>query len=164
MTIENITQIYKDTYPIKLKLVTRILRGDKALAEDVVQETFTRAIKYLSIYNEKKGSLNTWINSILFNTLRDLQKEERICHETLREFFLYHLDDPAKPLFTPEYKLELQEEINQVVNEKHRRVLELFYLYGYSSKEISEFEEDITQTNVTTIVMRFRKQLEKDDF
>ena len=49
--------------------------------------------------------------------------------------------------------------IKTVESEKHRRVLELFFILGYSSKEISEIEERVSISNVTTIVGRFKEKL-----
>lgn len=164
MSLDNLTELYKKVYKGKVQLMTRILGGDRALAEDVVQEAFTRAVKYILLFDERKGMLETWFNAIMFNALRDIQKQERNYQELYREVFLHDVIDPAKAIMGPEYHYDIYRALQAVENDKHRRVLELFFLYGYSSKEISEVEEGVTQSNVTTIIMRFRGSLKKDDF
>lgn len=161
MSLDRLTELYKKVYPIKLKKITKLLKGDTALAEDVVQEAFTRAIKYIHLFNEERGSIETWFNAILFNTMRDIQKQERHVAELNKEIHFYDLLDPAKPLITPEYLVDIYKYIQNISNRRHRSVLELFFIYGYSSKEISKIESNMTQSNVTTIVMRFREQLKK---
>jgi RNA polymerase sigma factor (sigma-70 family) len=164
MSIENLTALYEKVYIHKVRIMSRILKGDMALAEDVVQEAFTRAVKYIHLYDETRGMIETWFNAILFNALRDVQKSERNQQEIYKEISLHDVLDPAKSILTPEYKQDLYKHIQMSKNEKHRRILELFFLYGYSSKEISEIEEGMTQSNVTTIVMRFRSSLHTNDF
>lgn len=161
MKIDDLTNLYRAVYLAKVKAMARILGGDYALAEDVVQEAFTRAVRYIHLFDESRGMMETWFNAILFNALRDVQKQERHTQELYRELHLHDVIDPAKALFSPEYKSDLHKIVQTVTNEKHRRVLELFFLYGYSSTEISQIEADMTQSNVTTIVMRFRENLKQ---
>lgn len=164
MSLDKLTDLYRTVYKAKVKVMSRILGGDVALAEDVVQEAFTRAVKYILLFDEEKGLMETWFNAILFNALRDIRKQERNYQELYREIWLHDVMDPSKALLTPEYKRDIYLALQEVENDKHRRVLELFFLYGYTSKEIAEVEEGVTQSNVTTIVMRFRNGLKKDDF
>lgn len=162
-SLEKLTLMYRKIYAVKVKLMTRLTGGDFALAEDIIQEAFARAVKYLHLYDERKGLMETWFNAILFNALRDAQKQERNYQELHREIYLFDVFDPAKSILSPEHKEDIYLSIQAISNEKHRRVLELFYLYGYSSKEIAEIEEKMTQSNVTTIVMRFKESLKMDD-
>ena len=45
--------------------------GDRALAEDLVAETFTRVLKSGRKFDRRKASVKTWIYSIALNCLRD---------------------------------------------------------------------------------------------
>jgi RNA polymerase sigma-70 factor (ECF subfamily) len=45
--------------------------GDRALAEDVVADTFERALKARRRFDPRKGSVKTWLYSIALNRLRD---------------------------------------------------------------------------------------------
>ena len=45
--------------------------GDRALAEDVVADTFERALRARRRFDPRKGSEKTWLYSIALNRLRD---------------------------------------------------------------------------------------------
>jgi RNA polymerase sigma factor (sigma-70 family) len=45
--------------------------GDRALAEDVVADTFERALRARRGFDRRKGSEKTWLYSIALNRLRD---------------------------------------------------------------------------------------------
>jgi RNA polymerase sigma-70 factor, ECF subfamily len=50
--------------------------GDRALAEDVLADTFERALRSRRQYNEQKASKKTWIYAIALNVLRDHQRRQ----------------------------------------------------------------------------------------
>jgi RNA polymerase sigma factor (sigma-70 family) len=45
--------------------------GDKALAEDLLADTFEKAMRARRRFDPRKGSSKTWLYSIALNTLRD---------------------------------------------------------------------------------------------
>jgi RNA polymerase sigma-70 factor (ECF subfamily) len=45
--------------------------GDKALAEDLLADTFEKAMRARRRFDPRKGSTKTWLYSIALNTLRD---------------------------------------------------------------------------------------------
>src|SRR4051812_34671555 len=45
--------------------------GDRALAEDVVADTFERALRARRRFDPRKGSEKTWLYTIALNRLRD---------------------------------------------------------------------------------------------
>jgi len=45
--------------------------GDRALAEDLVADTFERALRARRRFDPRKGSAKTWLYSIALNRLRD---------------------------------------------------------------------------------------------
>ena len=51
--------------------------GDAALAEDVVQETFTQALRKQSDYEPGRGSLATWLSTLSRNVIRDHLRAHR---------------------------------------------------------------------------------------
>ena len=46
--------------------------GDRALAEEVLADTFERVLRSRSRFNPDKGGVKTWIYSIALNRLRDV--------------------------------------------------------------------------------------------
>lgn len=155
-----IEQYYKNEYLNKVKIICRILQGDFSSAEDVVQEAFYRALKFHKSYDNRRGTIDKWFNSIMFNYLREHQKfmkniptnhSEEICPEDVLQQLMLQPSDESRGLII--------KHIREVKNEVHRRVLKLFFINGYTSTEISQIESKMTPNNVTTIVSRFREGL-----
>jgi RNA polymerase sigma factor (sigma-70 family) len=48
--------------------------GDRVLAEDLVADTFERAVRGRRGFNRRKGSEKTWLYAIALNCLRDHQR------------------------------------------------------------------------------------------
>src|SRR5690606_11219785 len=119
-------------YRGQLKLMTRILRGDIASAEDVVQEAYCRALRFWPMYDPDRGEIQPWFNRILFNALRDVQHQYNKAVSTIVDGL-----DPAEVMATVKDKTNLSSQIAAVENEEHRHILELFFTYGYNSREIS---------------------------
>lgn len=162
MDNKQIEELYNQIYRKKVNTVTRILRGDRSTAEDVVQEAFARVLKYAHIYNEDKASAETWFNSIMFNVLWSTKREnmatpvnksQDLCREDVLDF--------DRLQSTPELRAFVIREIEATPNPRHKKVLFLFFLFGYSSSEIAEMGLNMTQTNVTTIINRFKVKLKE---
>ncbi len=136
-------------------MIGRIMRGDYAAAEDVVQEAFRRAWQFYPSFDPEIGNLHSWFNSIVFNSLRDIQREMRGQPSTSDKDISWEdvLTDVTQK------KEDLPKFISEVKNKKHQQVLYLFFILGYTSTEISEIEEGITVSNVTTIINRFKEAL-----
>lgn len=146
----------------RTRLVVSICRkvgGNYDVAEDVVQEAFMRAISFYPSFDPERGKLSSWFNKIMYNAMRDVQNRGVEDLSTMSE------DCSADDVMGGETRLDsrartiLAEDIRKVKNKLHRRVLYLFYVLGYSSKEISMIEVGVSQSNVTTIAMRFKKQV-----
>jgi len=66
-------QLYADhAQPLFAFLMYRT--GDRALAEDVVADTFERALKARLRFDRRRASEKTWLYGIALNRLRDLQR------------------------------------------------------------------------------------------
>lgn len=160
MDKHDIERLYKELYNKKVKTVSHILRGDTATAEDVVQETFTRALKYCSIYNNEKSSEETWINSIMYNVLWDIKKEAlHTPPSQTKDISFEDLLDSEQLQNSPEFRAYLIKQISEVKNPIHKKVIRLFCMFGYSSSEITQMGFGISQSNVTTIINRFKESL-----
>lgn len=120
------------------------------VAEDLVQEAFTRAVDKLSQFNPKKGSLKGWFTKILFSLvwshLRTLKKTPP----------MYDIDLVLESdLLAYEEEPNLRKYVAGVVNVKHKQVLLGHFLLGYSYKELAAML-DMTQDNTRKVVQRFR--------
>lgn len=155
--MEQLIELYNKNRKAYVNIMSSILRGDRAAAEDVVQEAFTRAVRFIDNYNPERGKFSTWFTTILFNSLRDVQKEMR-GHPTqpYKDVSLEDLFGNDEILASKDFRTFLRQKIQQQPNDQHQQVLEMFFLSGYTSTEISQLMPKMSVSNVTTIVSRFR--------
>lgn len=158
---ELIEDLYRTVFTKKAKNISRLFRGDFSVAEDIVQEAFTRALRFSHLYNPDKGNIETWFNAILINVVKDFRLNQEKVTGLAHELYTLRNTDPACITPTPEYWWYVSLKFSGVLNEKHKRVVELFFVYGYTSKEIA-LVEGTSVSNVTTIIKRFRKMVETD--
>jgi RNA polymerase sigma-70 factor (ECF subfamily) len=71
MKIDQFEHLYSEhAEPLLGFLIYRT--GDRALAEEVLADTFERVLRSRSRFNPDKGGVKTWIYSIALNRLRDV--------------------------------------------------------------------------------------------
>ena len=105
--------------------------GDDHLAEEAVQETFLRAWRAADRYDERLGSLRTWLFAILRNTVIDLARADAARPvRALRTA----AGGPERPVEVDELERALLcwqvEEALSRLSEDHRRVLVAVHLRG----------------------------------
>tara|TARA_R110000765_G_scaffold370550_1_gene460762 strand:+ start:62 stop:553 length:492 start_codon:yes stop_codon:yes gene_type:complete len=71
--VDEITNYYKENYG-RMKCIARNKTGKNHSAEEIVQETFLRAIKYYHNYSPAKGSLHNWMNGVFTSRIKEWQK------------------------------------------------------------------------------------------
>lgn len=109
--------------------------GDTALADDVAQESYIKA--YLScdsVSNVEK--FNAWIFKIGYNTFLNHKRGERLTTD-IEEAKGVISHDSAETSFAYQ---DLYEALNRIPA-KERTSLLLFYMQGYSIKEIAGIQE-----------------------
>ena len=119
-------------------------------AADAIQETVLKCWQKIGqVRNDEY--FETWLTRILINQCNDILRvgKKIIYVEDMPE--IIHEDN----YFTNEWKGVLSS-----LNEKYRVVMELYYVDGFSTKEIAGMLH-ITNTNVRSRMVRGRKQLEQ---
>ena len=119
-------------------------------AADAIQETVLKCWQKIGQLRDDKY-FETWLTRILINQCNDiLRSRKRIVFvEDIPE--MIHEDH----YFTNEWKTVLNG-----LSEKYRIVMELYYVDGFSTKEIAGMLH-ITDANVRSRMVRGRKQLER---
>lgn len=148
-------KIYDATMPRLYSLTFRWTRGDHGLTEDIVQETFLRA---LGNWDDKGVPDNpaAWLSSVARNLI--------ISH--FRSAKLTALEEIPKELLWEEDDLTTVERIGllgrtlQNLRNRYSRLIESFHLEGKTIKEIAH-EEGISERAVEGRLRRGRKQLRK---
>jgi RNA polymerase sigma-70 factor (ECF subfamily) len=97
--------------------------GDRAVAEDLVADTFERALKARSRFDRRKASEKTWLYTIALNLLRDharRQASESRALERLPE----HEHERPDPLTSVEHRDEVQRAMG-ILSEEEREAMAL---------------------------------------
>lgn len=129
--------------------------GTMWAAEDVVQTTYERAIRYAASYRGEQ-SLDAWIWRIGRNALIDWLNEERgISYEEFDEFEF----EAPKSIDTTALYLSVERWI-QEENEDVQPLLQLHFLQGFSIKEVYQCNR-YTYPNTRKIIQRFRDKVKK---
>ncbi len=118
--------------------------GDSAVAEELAQETFSRAWRHAGSYDPRRGRVVTWLLAIARNLAIDHLRARR--PEPLDPATIV---DPEQALWTQpgearERSAEAAEELRAAlvdVPEDQRRALLLAALFGYTAREIGTIEQ-----------------------
>ena len=112
-----------------------VLLSDQSLAEDAMQDTFTKAWKNMSQFEGRENaSPKTWLMRIAVNT----------CKDTLRSSWMRHIDRrqeiealPLSIASCPEEKLALTQAI-MALAPKHREIVLLYYYQDMSLRACAQ--------------------------
>lgn len=124
---------------IKDKLIKRYTRfaGTKEAAEDIVQESYYRALKYKDSYDPSM-LFDTWFSRILRNALSHYKNMERGgAYEELDE---EAVEGIAFSGYNKVLLDQIYEEMSDYTGESYE-VLNLYFRYGYSPGEIKQVVE-----------------------
>lgn len=144
-----------DRYKTMAYSIAYRITDDAALAEDVVQEAFLGAWRNASRYLEGKGSVKTWLLSIVHHRAIDAVRRRRPTSELPdRE------DVPPPPLRLPDVWGEVSANLDAeavrralgALSDVQREALELAYYGGLTQQEIAER----TSTPLGTVKSRMR--------
>lgn len=143
-----VEQHYRDYYDVFVKKAYRAL-GDFHLAEDCVQETYERALKY---YNEQEGDhLGAWMNVVYFNTMlkyKDFIRNKGVVMVEIK---------PDTELLSPieGTTTEVVEKALETFKcpERLKKALFMFLVQGYTAEEVSV----LTGAKLPAIDYRTRK-------
>lgn len=128
-------------------------------AEDIVQSTFERMLKYSNTFEGGNLELVKWSNTLLRNCILDwvnsdklggmsveLKEDDMVTKETL-------LEDSLVPA-------QVGRLIAKMKGEDNRQVCNLYFLMGYLPREICEILP-LKIKNISQIIFRFKSDLRK---
>lgn len=131
--------------------------GDRAVAEDLLADTFERAIKARRRYDPRKASAKSWIYAIALNCLRDHKRREQAEVRAVERF------GAGVPEATQDAWLERVEDREQlrlamaVLSEDERETVALRYGGDLTVPEISK----VLGEKLTTVEGRLYRALRK---
>jgi RNA polymerase sigma-70 factor (ECF subfamily) len=121
--------------------------GDRAVAEEIAQEAFTRAWRHSSSFDARRGRVVTWLLAITRNLAIDHLRAKRsepldpsAILDAERALWVNEAPPAGGPAEPPGGTAELREQLSDLPSDQ-RRALLLAALYGYTAREIGEIEE-----------------------
>jgi RNA polymerase sigma-70 factor (ECF subfamily) len=117
--------------------------GDRAAAEEIAQEAFTRAWRHAGAFDARRGRVATWLLAITRNLAIDHLRARRT--EPLDPAVLGEVEralwarGPAAPDAPGGGTAELRETLSTLPGDQ-RRALLLAALFGFTAREIGEIE------------------------
>jgi len=121
--------LYSRHTPYLFGLARRTVAGTTASAEELVQETWIRAVERVDGF-EGRSRFRTWLSGILLNCRREQVRAQERSREDALE-----VDPPAPPPADPQERLDLESALERLPD-GYREVVVLHYLYGYPHHEI----------------------------
>jgi RNA polymerase sigma-70 factor, ECF subfamily len=112
--------------------------GDRGLAEEVVQDVFTRVWRHAGDYDAARGSVRTWLYGIARNAIVDLER-----HRARRPPLSARDPEPEaaasadEPIERALLRWQVQSALERLTPE-HREVVRLAHLGGLSVREIAD--------------------------
>ena len=151
---------------ISLKII-----GDRAAAEDVLQETFWRVWQSAVTYRSQRGSFTGWLFRIARNLAIDAYRRRSVRPQTIIETadanpILDQLPDPDMDVEDQaQSNLKAQQVRNAltILSREQRQVIEMAYFYGMTRQEIAEATGEALGTIHTRArlgLQKLRKELE----
>lgn len=125
-------------------------------AEDVVQEAYCRALKYIASFN-KEQSFENWFTRILRNSVKEWERE-KFNSPPIESFD----EEEAEPI--PDSNMQkrmlksVAESIDEEKNEYTKEILKLYYLQGFKLAEIVQITNG-NYTAVNNMVHRFKRAI-----
>ncbi|MEL6357854.1 MAG: sigma-70 family RNA polymerase sigma factor, partial [Bacteroidota bacterium] len=157
--LERLAELYQRYRSPLFGYLYRQVKGDRSLAEDVLQDTFERIIKYRASYRPN-SSFRAWIYTLARNACNDrLRKANRLPCDS-------DISPKDLPLTTPSILQDLlqKEEIQRVkkalnnLPDKYREVIDLAWKRKMKYAEIGELLS-LSEANVKVRVHRAIKHL-----
>lgn len=142
----------------RLVIVFSHRAGGRWNSEDVVQEAFTRALKYSNSFDEDKQEFGGWFNGILNNALRDYTKDVRLLGMSVE-----YTEDMDELIPLLEWESDLIDAVKKDIERKSEGIRQALWLYlfrQYKPREIAQVV-DMTNAHIRTAVKEFKQENQK---
>lgn len=147
-------------YSSKLLGISRRYAKDLSTAEDILQEAFIKAFKYIRNFDAEKGNLEAWLVRITINTAIDFNRKYGVNYDQGE----YVINEGARLKTSPKAISNLRvEEIVRLIATLpigYQTVFNLFVIDQYSHAEIAEMLE-IKEATSRSQLNKARKMLQK---
>ena len=160
---EALAELYDRYSRVVMSFAFRIL-GDRAGAEELLQEVFLRTWRQAGSFSETRGSFITWLLSITHNmAIDEIRKRNRRPQRVNSDDpvqLLANMRDTDTPVEDRAIGVTLRDEITAALRElppAQRNVIEMAYFQGLTQREIAEETGEPLGTIKTRIRLGMRK-------
>jgi RNA polymerase sigma-70 factor (ECF subfamily) len=136
------------------------MMGEKQAAEDLVQEAFLRLWRGAAGYRAERGSVRTWILSIVHNRGIDYLRSNVSRRRTQERVEMTSQTSQPSEAFSEAWRNTQREHVRHALSnlpQEQLRILELAYFSGYTHVEIAE----LLDLPLGTVKSRMRLGLQK---
>lgn len=138
---EAIEQLYERYEKIVFSFSYKML-SQKELAEEAVQDVFTKLWRQNGIFSEHKGKFSSWLLTITRNVCIDLMRKQNISQIVLLESDIdQEQTESVEATVTWNEERRILRRAVSALSEEQQDMLELFYFKGYSQAEIANERE-----------------------
>jgi RNA polymerase sigma factor (sigma-70 family) len=123
-------------------------------AEDIVQDSYEKALRYFNSY-DPSIDFEKWLNTIRYNCLKDHRKKER--GYVMEEFEEYNFEGTPCQQYNDEERMQI-ERIIEAKPEAQREIINLYFNKNYSARDIAAVTEHLYIT-AWQCIRRFREEI-----
>lgn len=154
--MEKLELYYKENFDGLVKKTNRVC-GNYHDAEDIVQDAFERAVKYIHTCKD----MDRWFNTILRNTYRDFVRRKMNWPVTKPiEDCFDELEAVIVDYASPSMLKSVMEMVDRE-GEPNRTILTLHIQWGFSQGEICCLVDNVSISNVNNTLNRFKQKVIK---
>lgn len=129
--------------------IARSYLGNDEDAADAIQDTILSCFENLQNLRQNKY-FKTWMTRILINKCKDILKRRKKVNFTDRL--------PETPFYEEDYETAEWNHVLAPLDEKYRTILFLYYLEGFTAKDIAEIL-DMKESTVKSRLQRGRQKI-----
>jgi RNA polymerase sigma-70 factor (ECF subfamily) len=131
--------------------------GDRALAEDLLADTFERALRSRRRFDPRRGSQKAWLYAIAMNLLRDHTRRAGVAERALEQVAAGRSPQPSSDLLEPVEQRDRVRRALQSLSPDEREAVALRYGADLSVPEIAR----VTGQKLSTVEGRVYRALRK---
>lgn len=164
-----------DRYAATVLGISLKILGDRAAAEDMLQETFWRVWRSAASYQPQRGTFTGWLFRIARNLAIDAYRRRNIRPRPITD-----VDDSDSRIDqTPDPNMDVPEQSRVLLNHRlilgalgtlprvQRQVIELAYFHGMTRQEIAEATGEALgtiHTRARLALQKLREELQREEF
>jgi RNA polymerase sigma-70 factor (ECF subfamily) len=111
--------------------------GDRGLAEELVQEVFTRVWRHADSYDPNRATFRTWLYGIARNAIIDFKRRSAVRPQLALHEPVDEPEDTDDPVELAVLRWQMAAALERLTPE-HRQVIRLAHFQGFTLREIAE--------------------------